>query len=129
VILNVAAVMAFDAVTLAIASALHLSGNVHGRGEPFNATHAGMAEAIIAVVLAGGALAMFRFPLRARAIGIALNGLAIVGFLNGLNITAQGGDRPDIAYHLVVLPVLIASLVILLRAKRERRNGLPSDSP
>jgi hypothetical protein len=46
-----------------------------------------------------------------------LNGLATVGFLNGLTMTARGGDLPDIAYHLVVLPVLIASFIVLLRAK------------
>jgi hypothetical protein len=39
--------MLFEAATLAVASVLHLSGNVHGRGAPFNAQHAGIAEAVI----------------------------------------------------------------------------------
>jgi hypothetical protein len=73
-----ATVMGFVAATLAVASALHLSGNVHGRGEPFDATHAGVAEAIIAAVLAGGAIAMFRSrsTARARTVGLATTGFA-----------------------------------------------------
>ena len=112
---RVAALMAFEAFTLAVASTMHLSGHVHGRGEPFDANHAGIAEAIIGAMLAAGAVAMLRAPARARTIGVVLNGLAIVGFLNGLSITARGGDAPDIAYHLVVLPLLVASVVVLAR--------------
>jgi hypothetical protein len=117
---RVAALMAVQAVTLGVASALHLTGHVHGRSAPFNADHAGIAEAIIGVLLAAGAGAMVRFPAKGRAIGLVLNGFATVGFLNGLSMTAQGGDAPDIAYHLVLLPVLIASFVVLLRATPDR---------
>jgi peptidoglycan/LPS O-acetylase OafA/YrhL len=114
---RVAVLMAVQAVTLGVASTLHLTGHVHGRSAPFNADHAGIAEAIIGVLLAAGAVAMVRFPARGRAIGLVLNGFAIVGFLNGLSMTAEGGDAPDIAYHLVLLPLLIASIVVLLGAK------------
>jgi peptidoglycan/LPS O-acetylase OafA/YrhL len=117
VIRRIAAVMIVVAATLAVASALHLSGNVHG-SNPFDADHAGVAEAIIGVVLACAAIAMFRAPARARAIGLAATGFAIVGFGVGLNFTARGGHIPDVAYHIIGLPVLIASLIILFRLRR-----------
>jgi hypothetical protein len=113
---RVAALMALEAGSLAVASALHLSGRVHGRSSPFDADHAGVAEAIIGVVLAVGALTMFRSPKRARTVGIVATGFAIVGFLVGLSMTARGGDLPDIAYHLTVLPLLIGGLVVLVRS-------------
>jgi peptidoglycan/LPS O-acetylase OafA/YrhL len=117
VIRRIASLMAFEAITLAIAATLHLSGHVHGRSQPFNPDRAGIAEAMIGIALAAGAIAMASAPSKARTIGLVLNGLATVGFLNGLTMTARGGDLPDIAYHLVVLPVLIASFIVLLRAK------------
>jgi hypothetical protein len=112
----VAGLMLFEAATLAVASALHLSGNVQGRSLPFNADHAGIAEAIIGVVLAAGAVVMLRSPARARAVGLGATGFAIAGFLLGLNLTARGGHIPDVAYHVVMLPVLIGGLVALLRS-------------
>ncbi|MGH9095418.1 MAG: hypothetical protein ACRDXE_09685 [Acidimicrobiales bacterium] len=115
---RVAALMAVEAVSLAVASALHLSGRVHGRSAPFDADHAGVAEAIIGIVLAAGAVAMFRAPGRARKIGMAATSFAIVGFLVGLSMTTRGGDLPDIAYHLSVLPLLIGGVVVLWRAGR-----------
>lgn len=118
---RVGAVMAFIASTLAVASALHLSGNVHGRSQPFDASHAGIAEALIAAVLAGGAVAMLRPPDRARPVGLLTVGFAIVGFLVGLSMTVRGGNAPDIAYHVTLLPVLVAGFVTLLRTPAGRR--------
>jgi hypothetical protein len=108
--------LAVVAATLAVASVLHLSGIVHGRSEPFDATHAGIAEAIVGAALASGAVATWRARGHARRIGLATIGFAILGFLVGLRFTALGGHAPDIAYHLTVLPVLLASFVLLLRA-------------
>ena len=110
-----AGLLAAVAASLAVASALHLSGHVHGRGAPFDADHAGVAEAVIGTVLAAAAVAMVRAPARARTIGVAATSFATAGFLLGLSITARGGDAPDIAYHLTVLPILVASLVVMVR--------------
>jgi hypothetical protein len=115
--------MVVEAATLAVASALHLSGSVQGRSAPFNAGHAGVAEAIIGGVLAAGAVVMFRAPARARAAGLATTGFAIAGFLVGLNFTARGGHLPDIAYHITMLPVLIGSLIVLVRVGPSARAG------
>ena len=90
-----------------MASALHLPDD------------AGIAEAVIGVVLAGAAIALWRGGARARAAGLAGIGFAIAGFGVGLadNIST-GGHWPDIAYHLTVLPLLIGSFVALLRLPR-----------
>jgi hypothetical protein len=119
VVHGIATLMIIEGATLAVASILHLSGDVHGSA-PFDADHAGIAEAIIGIVLVGAAITMFRMPARARAVGLAGNGFAVVGFLVGLNFTARGGDLPDVAYHLTVLPFLIGSLIVLLRARPPR---------
>jgi hypothetical protein len=112
---RIAGVMIFESTTLAAASALHLSGSVHGRSAPFNAAHAGVAEAVIGAVLLGAAFAMLRFPRRARALGIGATVFAIIGFLVGLRFTTLGGHVPDVAYHLTLLPVFVVTLVVLLR--------------
>ncbi len=100
---RVAAGMAFVAATLAVASALHLPND------------AGIAEALIGVVLAGGAATMLASPRRARAVGLAATGFAIAGFLVGITETVEGGHAPDIAYHATMLPLLVLLLVSLLR--------------
>jgi hypothetical protein len=116
VVRRIAGLMIFVAATLAVASGLHLSGSVHGRSEPFDAEHAGVAEAIIGIVLITGAVGMVRAPARARTVGLATIGFATVGFLVGLNFTVRGGHIPDVAYHVALLPVLVGSLIVLLRA-------------
>jgi hypothetical protein len=116
----VARVLGLVALSLVLASALHLSGVVHGRGAPFDADRAGIAEALIAAVLAVCAFRLVRVGLRARVLGLWGVGFAILGFCWGLNITARGGRGPDIAYHICVLPVLIGCWLLLLRAGREK---------
>jgi hypothetical protein len=115
---RVAALMIFESTTLAVASALHLSGLVHGRSAPFNGIHAGAAEAVIGVVLAGAAIAMFRARALARTIGLAAMGFAIIGFLVGLRFTTLGGHAPDVAYHITLLPVFFVSMIVLWRVPR-----------
>lgn len=109
--------MAFVAATLAVASAAHLSGHVHGRSAPYDADHAGIAEAVICAVLVHGAATVRNGSSRARPVGLAATGFAVIGFLVGLNFTTRGGHLPDVAYHVTVLPVLLALFVTLLRAR------------
>jgi hypothetical protein len=120
---RIATLMAAIAVSLGIASVLHLSGSVHGRSEPFDAEHAGIAEAVIGIVLAGAAVAVVRLPEHARAIALAAIGFATVGFVIGLNFTVRGGHRPDVLYHVAILPLLIGSLVVLVRDRAHTREG------
>jgi hypothetical protein len=107
--------MILESTTLAAASALHLSGFVHGRSVPYNATGAGVAEAVIGAVLFCAAVAMLHRPGRARAVGLGATGFAFVGFLVGLSFTTLGGHVPDIAYHVTLLPVFAATIIVLLR--------------
>jgi len=113
----VALVLLVVAASLVIASTLHLAGLVHGQGGSFDADHAGIAEAIIAVVLIGAAITMWRAPAHARTVGLAGATFAIVGFLVGLRFTLTGGHLPDIAYHLTGLALLIATVIALWRAR------------
>ena len=67
------------------------------------------------MVLAYGAIAVLRSARRARTTALATTGFAILGFVVGLNITARGGDVPDLVYHAIMLPMLIFGLVLLVR--------------
>jgi hypothetical protein len=122
---RIAWLMLFVAVTLGAASALHLSGAVHG-SPPFDPDHAGLAEALIGVVLAGSALVMLRAPARARVAGLAGTAFAVAGFGVGLAFTVRGGHAPDVAYHVVLLPVLLAAFVVLVRHKPRTQPSAPA---
>ena len=104
--------------SLAVAAGLHLSGTVGGRSAPYDADSAGIAEAIIGVVLAATATALARSARRARRAGLLGLGFALAGFGIGLSMTAQGGHWPDIAYHVAVLPLLIGCFLALARTPR-----------
>jgi hypothetical protein len=112
----VAVVFILVAASLAVASTVHLAGVVHGSGGSFDADHAGIAEAVIAVVLVGASITMWRTPKHARTVGLAAATFAIAGFLIGLRFTLGGGHLPDITYHLIGLPVLAGALLALWRA-------------
>ena len=113
---RIAAVIIIVASTLGIASALHLTGQVNG-SPPFDADHAGIAEAVIGAVLLVGAVVMLRVPARTRSAGLATTAFAIVGFIVGLSYTLRGGHLADIAYHLVGLPLLAGCWVGVARAR------------
>jgi peptidoglycan/LPS O-acetylase OafA/YrhL len=113
--------MAFAALTLAAFATLHLSGALRlGAKTSYGA---GFAEAIIGIVLAGGAGALMRSPHRGRRPALLATGFAIFGFVVGLTFTVSGGAVIDLIYHLTMLPVLIATMVLL--ARRTPASGHP----
>jgi hypothetical protein len=120
----IATLMGLEAVTLVIISSLHLSGVLGGGAKPFNPTAAGIAEALIAVVLVLGSLALGPGTARGREAALAATAFAIIGFLVGLGFTLRGGDAIDVAYHAVMLPILLLTIVALLRLRRARGKGL-----
>jgi hypothetical protein len=122
----IGALMLLEAASLAVASSLHLAGVVHGQA-PFDPDHAGIAEALIGVVLALGGVAMLRAPRRAWRAGLAATGVAIAGFVVGLSFTLQGGHAPDIAYHLALLPVFLATFAVLLRHRTRRAPAVTGE--
>lgn len=114
----------FEAVALAVAAALHLSGLVSGRSSAYDADSAGLAEALIGAVLAATAVALWRGGERARTAALCAIGFSIVGFLFGLSITLSSGHLPDIAFHVIGLTLLVTSFVVLLRTSGSaRRRG------
>jgi hypothetical protein len=114
----IAGLMGFVAGTFAVMSALHLSGVLAGGSEPYDPTDAGIAEALICLALASGAVALVRKSGNANSVATGAAGLAIVGVLIGLIFTIQGAGPIDIAYHATVLPVLVLTLAALRRVQR-----------
>jgi hypothetical protein len=118
---SLATLIGFEAVTLALVSTLHLSHTLGGGSKPFDPNAAGIAEALIGIALAVGAVTLSRTR-RGRAAAPAATAFAIVGFLVGLGFTISGGDAIDIAYHAVMLPLLVFTLIALLRLRPVRRG-------
>ncbi|HVV24312.1 MAG TPA: hypothetical protein VHF06_33065 [Pseudonocardiaceae bacterium] len=108
------------AVSLAVMSSLHLTGGLPSGSGAFRSDGAGIAEAVIAVVLAGGVVAVFGSPATARTSALATVGFAIVGFLVGLSFTLRGGSAIDLTYHLVGLGVLAVTMIMAIRSSTDR---------
>lgn len=118
--LAIAALMVLEALSLALISALHLSGVIAGGTKPYNPEAAGIAEAVIGVVLIAGATVVLRSTKHGRTAALAASGFAIVGFLVGLVFTISGGQPADVAYHATVLPLLILTLVLSMPKAKDR---------
>lgn len=112
---SIAVPMGAVATSLAVMSGLHLSGTLGGGTRPFDPSGAGIAEAVICLVLGYGAIRSLRRRPGAHAVALATTSFAVVGFLIGLGFTLGGGGAIDIAYHLSVLPILLIALIALVR--------------
>jgi hypothetical protein len=119
----IAVLMALEAGSLVVMSSLHFVGRLTG-SEPFNANRAGTAEAAIAVALALSAAALVRGAPHAWSAAVAANVFAVAGFVVGLTRTIQGGGAVDIGYHLTVLPLILLTLVLLLRGRPPKNPTL-----
>jgi hypothetical protein len=105
------------ATSLAVMSGLHLSGALGGGTRPFDPSGAGIAEAVICLVLGYGTVRFLRQRPGANAVALATTGFAIIGLLIGLGFTLGGGGAIDVAYHLSVLPILLIVLIVLVRKR------------
>jgi hypothetical protein len=117
--------LAVAAVTLAIASLLHFGVSIPLGGTTVSDPFAGAAvpEAVIAgVVAAGAAATLARLPI-ASWLTPAATLFALAGTLYGLTVTLRRGEAGDLAYHLALLTMLVASAALLLfGALRSRRR-------
>jgi sugar phosphate permease len=113
---RIAGLMGLEAVSLAVFAALHLASAIHGHGKSYKGNGAGVAEAVICVILVAGAISLWCAPARGRTNALAAICFAIIGFIVGLTFTLQGGAAVDLVYHCTVLPLLVATLVGLVRA-------------
>jgi len=104
-----------EASSFATAALVHFGVLTHG----YEHHAAGTAESVIAVVLLLG-FALSWSPLAStRALGLAAQAFALLGTLIGVFTIAIGvGPRtlPDIAYHSVIVAVLVAGLIVAARA-------------
>jgi hypothetical protein len=115
---RIAGLIGLVAASLAVFSALHLSGAIHGSGQPHTPNDAGIAEAVICAVLVAGLISLLRAPGGGWKAAIGATGFAILGFVVGLSSTIEGGPAIDLAYHLTAMPVLIVILILLVRGPR-----------
>jgi hypothetical protein len=116
------ALLCVAALTLAVASLLHFGVAIPLGATTISDPFAGAAipEAVLAVVVAAGAVTLLAHVPAARWLAPAATLLALAGTLYGLSVTLRRGEPGDIAYHLALLTLLVASAVLLLVALRHR---------
>jgi DNA-binding transcriptional ArsR family regulator len=64
-----------------------------------------------------GAAALLRKSAHARDVAVATTLFAIAGFVLGLSFTVRAGGAIDIAYHAVMLPLLLLTLIVCCGAE------------
>jgi hypothetical protein len=116
--------LSVTAVTLAVASLLHFGAAIPLGTAKISDPFAGAAipEAVIAVVVAAGAVITLAHLPVARWLAPAGTLFALAGTLYGLTVTLRRGQLGDIVYHLTLLTMLIASAMLLLVVLRPRRR-------
>jgi hypothetical protein len=119
----IARLMLFEAGTLAAFALLHLSGALRPTGATSGSRGAGVAEAVIGIVLVAGAIALRRRPRAGRPLALASIAFAILGFIVGLTFTVGGGQAIDLGYHLVMLPILILTAALVWPDHRIRAGA------
>jgi hypothetical protein len=97
--------MAFEALTLAVASVTHLIGGSYD---------AGVAEGLICVALLVGLS-------KGGRVAVGALYFAIFGFAVGLMSTLSEGETGGLAYHMLMLPILAGTLLLLMRTRRVTR--------
>jgi hypothetical protein len=105
----------FEAAAFIAAALTHFGLLIDG----FKHLKAGIAESVIVFVLLVGLALTWIRPGLTRRFGLAAQTFALLGTLVGIFTIAIGvGPRtvPDIAYHIVIVPVLLAGVLIGRRA-------------
>lgn len=117
-----------EAFVFLIAALVHFGLLMHG----YEHARAGIAEGVIAAVLAIGVLGGFFYPGWKRAVALSVQAFALLGTLLGALMIAIGvGPQtiPDRLYHGFLFVLLIGGARVILR-KNSRDNGMDtSHSP
>ena len=111
-----------EGVAFIAAALIHFGVLLNG----YEHQRAGTAELVIGTVLLLGWVSTLVRPGSTRAIGLAVQAFALLGTLVGIFTIAIGvGPRtgPDIAYHLVIVLVLVSGLALAGRAPSTVRAG------
>jgi hypothetical protein len=116
----IGALMLAAAATLAVASVLHFGVaiplGVATISDPFGA--AAIPEAVIAVVVAIGAVTVLTRSAVAWWVALLATLFALLGTAYGLTVTVRRGQAGDVAYHLSLLAVLVVTTGLLLTSRR-----------
>jgi len=123
--MGIGALLSLAAVTLAVASMLHFGVAIQLGSATISDPFAGAAipEAVIAVVVAAGALTTFVRLAAARWLAPAATLFALVGTVYGLTVTLRRGQVGDVAYHLALLTMLVVAAILLLSGLRRGIMG------
>lgn len=121
--------MVLEGAAFSVAALIHFGLLIGG----YEHQKAGTTESVIALVLFVGLAVSWIRPKSTRGAGLAAQGFALLGTLVGIFTIAVGvGPRtaPDIAYHVGIVLVLVAGLVVAVRARSdEARQGVLTGSP
>ncbi len=107
----------FECVAFMAAALTHFGVLLRG----YEHQKAGSAESVIALVLLIGLILTLIRPQSTKGIGLTVQGFALFGTLIGIFTIVIGiGPRttPDIAYHIVIVGVLVWGLVKTSRARQ-----------
>jgi hypothetical protein len=108
--------LGIDALAFAAASLVHKGVLLDG----YQHRQAGIAEAVIAGVLALGLIVGFVVPRLTRAAGLAAQGFALLGTCVGIAMIAIGvGPQSvfDVTLHACFVTLLVAGLVVSARRR------------
>jgi hypothetical protein len=114
-----------EAATFFIASSIHGGFLIHGYAH--RAAH--VAETVIGMVLLAGLAVTWIGGVWVRRAGLGAQAFALLGTLVGLLTIALGvGPRtvPDVAYHILIVAVLISGLFV---SARRAGTLLPEQPP
>jgi hypothetical protein len=105
-----------QAAAFAAAASVHFGVVMHG----FEHLKAGIAESVIGTVLLIALIVTWLMPAKTRTIGLGAQGFALLGTLVGVFTIIIGvGPRtaPDVVYHVAMICVLVAGLIVARKTK------------
>lgn len=117
--------MLVEAASFVTAASIHAGLLMHG-GEH---RRAAIAESVIAAVLFIALAFSAIRPASTRGLSLAAQAFALLGTLVGIFTILIGiGPRtvPDVVYHLAIVTVLVAGLVVAARARPAVHAGQPT---
>lgn len=108
--------LALEAVAFAAAALVHTGVIFRASVDP----GAAIAESVIGLVLAGGAVLTWTRPDWTRPVAIGAQGFALAGSLIGLYLAVRGvapNTVPDLVFHAGIVAVLAYGLVRAVRTR------------
>jgi hypothetical protein len=108
--------LAIEAAAFAAAALVHSGVLIRGSTDP----GAAIAEGVIGLLLAVGAVVTWRWREWTRPVAIAVQGFGLVGALIGLYLAVRGvapNTAPDLVFHVAIVATLTYGLVRGIRGR------------